>query len=154
MEKADYVAKISGATPVGLVIINFELILEYTEGAIQAHSAGDDALFEANILKSRDFLMLLMKSLDFKHTISRELLKTYIYINSLFIKAHFSKDTAPLAEADNLLNTMLNDWRELAKTENAEPVMENAQQLYAGLTYENGKLTEYAPEDENRGFKA
>jgi len=149
----DYVAKISNATPLGLVIINYELILDCIRSACDA-LANDIAEFEARITKSRDLLMLLMNSLDFNYDISKILLKEYIYINSLLVKAYFSRNAQPLDDASGRLSEMLDGWRALTALENALPVMENAQQLYAGLTYKNGEPVEYTPADENRGFKA
>lgn len=153
MKKDDYVARISNATPLGLVIINYDLIIENVEDAKKALLSGDVDAFQAHITKSRDFLMLLMKSLDFNYEISKDLVRTYIHINSLLIKSFFSKKTEPLEAATDLLSIMLKDWKELLKFEDAKPVMENAQQLYAGLTYKNGELSEYIPDDKNRGFK-
>ncbi|MDR1687903.1 MAG: flagellar protein FliS [Clostridiales bacterium] len=154
MEKEDYVAKISNATPVGLVIINFELLVESVELALGNTANGNTEEFEANVNKAKDFLMLLMKSLNFEYDISKQFLKAYIHINALLNKAFFSKKTEPLNEAASLLKTMLADWREILKIENAQPVMENSQKLFAGLTYKNGELEEYIPEEETRGFKA
>jgi flagellar protein FliS len=154
MDKEDYVAKISNATPVGLVIVNFELLLESVGSAFKNIEKGDTEAFEANVNKAKDFLMLLMKSLDFEYEISKHLLKAYIHINGLLNKSFFSKQTEPLSEAAELLKTMLADWKEILKQENAEPVMENSQKLFAGLTYKNGELEEYVPEEESRGFKA
>ena len=48
-------------------------------------------------------------------------------------------------------------FREVAKTDKSESVMENAQQIYAGMTYGKGlnlDETLINPAFENRGFRA
>ena len=147
MQSEDYVARISEATPLGLLIINYELLLSHIEAAKK-----DESDFSDEIQKSKDFLLVLIKSLDFEYDISKDLYQIYSYVNTLLIKSEFSGDKTHLDEALNLLSMLLSSWRELTSIEDAKPVMENTSKIYAGLTYKNGELAEFTPDEEIRGF--
>ena len=66
------------------------------------------------------------------------------------------KDVSPLDSAMNVMNTLYIGFEGVAKEDNSPPLMENTQQLYAGLTYGKGSLNEtyIDPKEHSRGFKA
>ena len=153
--KDDYTARISNASPLQLVVINFELIIDNIHDAVSAYEAGNTESFAKHINSARDFLNLLMTSLDMSYSLSSDLMRVYIYVNGLLIKSDVLNSTKPAREARKLLKVLLESFRSLADLgSNDEPVMENAQQIYAGLTYKDGKLSEYIMEETDRGFKA
>ena len=82
-------------------------------------------------------------------------MELYLYINKTIIKGYITLNEEPLEEAKKLLSTLLVGWDQaVAAEEKNGPVVQNAQQIYAGLTYGKGSLNESIVEDKNRGFKA
>lgn len=152
INKEDYAAKIASATPLELVIINYDLIIDSINRALEEKPG--TAAFEGHIEKAKAFLLEMMKSLNMEYDISAELLSVYIHVNGLLIKSFFSGSAEPLTEAKEHISILRDSYRQLKYLDNDKPVMENTQPVYAGLTYKNGKLTEYVHEDVSRGFKA
>lgn len=153
IKKEDYVAKIANAAPLQLTIITYELLLGHIDGAKK--NPEDLPLYKSNVQKAQEFLKLLLETLDLQYEVSKELFRIYTYVNKLLITAFFSKNMEGLAEAHELLSTLLEGWREIEKNGFAgAPMMENVQQVYAGLTYRNGELSEMVMEDPERGYRA
>ncbi len=150
----DYVARIANATPLQLVIISYELIIKYIEDA--SDCIDNEKMFEFNLNKSKDFLDDLKNSLDMSLEISRNLMSLYNYVGQQISYYRFSKKSEHAEEAKKVINELLDGWRTIEnQEEDKTPLMENTQQLYAGLTYDrSGKLSEYVETDAKRGFKA
>ncbi|MBM7686005.1 flagellar export chaperone FliS [Defluviitalea raffinosedens] len=148
-------AQIVNATPGQLIVITYELIIETLEEAQKQLAVKDEKKFKRTIDKAQKLLRELMESLDLSYSISLDLMGLYLYINKMIIKSYITLKEEPLEEAKKLLNTLLIGWKEaVASEEVAGPVIENAQQIYAGLTYGKGSLNESIMENANRGFKA
>ena len=53
-----------------------------------------------------------------------------------------------------VLSSLRNSFEEIESQDKREPLMENAQSVYVGLTYRRGNLEETIPPDANRGYLA
>lgn len=154
INKQDYVAKIANASPLKLVIINFEIILDYLEQS--KISINKDKEFAFNILKARQFLLQLRYSLNMKYEISKYLLTMYNYVDRQLAKFLFNKNLEELEEATKILKTIMSGFEGIKDQEkDKKAIMENTDTIYAGLTYgKNGKLEEFVDVKHNKGFKA
>ena len=150
----DYVAKIASATPLQLVIITYELVEKYIDDAMEC--IDDAKKFEFNLNKSRAFLDDLKNSLDMSFEVSKNLMSLYNYVSQQISYYSFNKKEEHIIEAKKVLNELLDGWKAIENEEKDKtPLMENTQQLYAGLTYDkSGQLSEYVDTDAKRGFKA
>jgi len=150
----DYVARIANATPLQLVIITYELIIKYIDDAVDC--IDNDKMFEFNLNKARAFLDDLRNSLDMSFELSRNLMALYNYVGQQISYYTFNKKSEHIEEAKKIISDLLVSWKTIQdKEEDKTPLMENTQQLYAGLTYDKrGKLSEYVDTDARRGFKA
>ncbi len=149
----DYVARIANATQLQLVIINYEIIIDYLNAAKGSVNKKKD--FDFNLEKARQFLNELRVSLDMQYTLSKYLMRLYLYVDQQIAYCQFNSRTEHIDESIKILNSLLEGWKKIETNEKDKtPVMENAQQLYAGLTYgKNGSLNEYVDMKTNRGFK-
>lgn len=154
INKQDYVAKIANASPLKLVIINFEIILDYLEESIKAINSEKE--FDFNILKARQFLSELRASLDMQYEISSYLLTLYNYADMKIARFLFSKNIDDLEPALKVLKNIMSGFEEIeSKEEDKNAIMENTDSIYAGLTYgKDGKLNEFIDTNYNKGFKA
>lgn len=152
MKTEDYVARISQSSPLQLLIINYEMAIEFIcEGENYINT--NEELFEKSIKKAQKAVVHLMESLDMTYKISETLMSIYIYTNKILVTALFSKDVTKLDEAKKILRELLSSWCEIEKEDqNNLPLMNNSQKLYAGLTYRNGKLSEFIDEDRSKGY--
>lgn len=151
-------ARIANATPVQLVEITYELILEAIQQAKEALQKKDEIIFQKQIEKAQKFLMNLMESLDMSYELSYDIMSLYLYVNKLLIQSHIQKNQEPLEQSEKILINLEVAWKEVVKkqAESQSPVLENTQQIYAGLTYGKGTLKEAIidPNDKKRGFQA
>lgn len=153
INKEDYVARISSASPLQLVIINYELTLQFIKDALENITKSQNQ-YEENIKKAQDSLGRLISTLDMDYDLSKLLFDLYLYVNKLLIKAFFSRSADSLTEAVEILEALLKSWEAL-ENEVTSPitVMYSAQRIYAGLTYKNGELEEYIDDPGNRDYK-
>ena len=159
MDKEAYILRISQANPTQLVVINFELILEFltaAEGAI-----GTDE-FLTTIQKAKNGLEQLIDALDLSVTVSHDFYEIYKYTYKRLSDISFTRDEnvakEVLAESKENMQTLLDGWRVAAESDAAAseaPVANEAPKVYTGLTYgKGGKAEEYIAEDTSRGYMA
>ena len=157
MNKEDYILRITSATPVQLVVINHQILLDFIAGAIEA-SSGE--AFEGNINKAKDALAQLMSGLNFESEIAHDLFDLYLYAGRLLNHALFSRDpeasAKDLNEVLGIFQNLLEGWEAIADTpsQTEQGPQNDSPQVYAGLTYEKDGLSEYVVQDDSRGFKA
>jgi len=162
MDKSAYILRISQASPAGLVVINFEIILEFLNASLEAD-------FGENIQKAKDGIEQLIQALDFGVPLSQDFYEIYSYSYKLLCDVHFSSDTeaacAVVKEVIELMEMLLVGWRDCAEKADAEGIStaEGAKttegggvpKVYSGLTYgKDGQANEYIDEDKDRGYMA
>lgn len=148
-------SQVANATRGQLLKITYDLLLESLDNLKKYHREKVEKEFHTEIGRSRQILQELIDTLDFKQEISQDLLSIYVYINGLLIKSLMKYDDARIDEAKGLINQLLEGWDGAVANDSASlKVMNNAQQLYAGLTYGKNDLNESVLDDNNRGFKA
>lgn len=149
-----YGKRISQANRSELVVITYEIIIEHIKNAQE--SIGNREMFVNDLEQAQAFLKELMVSLDFQYGISRNLLSLYIFINKQLIKAKQDNSCEVLPKVQGMLEELLKSFQEVSKQDQSEPLMQNTQKVYAGLTYGRGDVNEtaYASGEENRGFRA
>lgn len=151
--KQEYARRITQANKTQLIVILYEMFLTYTEDAREVwESSRTD--FRENIRKARGCLDELMTSLDFQYEIAMNLLQLYLYANRELIHADIRNNPNRLEEADKVIRGLHEAYAQVAVQDTSAPVMENAQTIYAGLTYGKNTLTEnLSDEGVNRGFR-
>lgn len=97
-----------------------------------------------------------MGALDYQYEVAHELLSLYSFVNKTFIRACIKKDASLLDAADKVIGGLRASFYEVAKQDTEGPVMRNAEQVYAGLTYGKGSLNESSLDlnGAKRGFMA
>ena len=159
IDTSAYIVRISQANPTQLVVINFELILEFITAARGAFGTDDYITF---IQKTKSGLEQLMFSLDLSVQISVDFNEIYSYVYQLLCNINFTSDEARafavLDECKEHMEVLLEGWRKAAESAEAqiEPaVAGEAPKVYTGLTYgKDGKAEEYISEDTGRGYMA
>jgi flagellar protein FliS len=137
----DFQNRIVNANKKELLLINYELIFLAIDEGVAAIDKKDMAEFERHILRARQLLRELTDTLDFKFDISKALISLYIFVNGQLIKGTVSHKKEPVLVAKKILNNLYQGWQEI-KDDGNEPIIENGQKVYAGLTYGKGQLNE------------
>ena len=136
-----------------MIVITYEIGFAYLNDAEKAYKEGNHEAFKEGILKSQKVLRQLIGALDFKYKISSNLYQLYQYCNRILSVTLYKNNLSGIEEARKVLTPLYNSFVEAAKQDTSEPLMQNTQQVYAGMTYGKGELTEnYLNNDNHRGF--
>lgn len=154
-DKQQFTLRITQANPTELVVILYEMLLCYLAEAGEALESGEEILFHEAARKSRGCLNELLDSLNVKYQPAPSLQQLYLFCLRRLALGEARKDMAILGEIEKVIRPLHNAYSQLAKQNPAGPVMNNAQTVYAGLTYGRNTLTEnMADQGSNRGMFA
>lgn len=153
--KKEFTRRITQANPVSMITVLYDMTLVYLADAGKESDAGNERQFVQEIHHAQDCLMELLSSLEMKYEPAPVLYELYLYIHRELAKAIVSSSKEPLVQPERILTRLRDAYLELEKTGSFEPVMDNTQQIYAGLTYGKHSLVEsVAGPVGNRGFLA
>ena len=137
--------------PLGLVVLNYELFIKNLHMARSALESGET--LDMFIDKARDFLNLLISSLDMRFDISKDLMSLYLYMNRLLIRAKQRGDADLICECCDIAGSLMDSWRILEKTEKTQSEgLENMERTLRSFTYKGGKLCEIDVINKERGI--
>lgn len=151
-----YTLRVSQASPCELVVIMYDIILDDVKNAREAKHAGDIKQYQAELSHAVKFVNELMSALDFSQPVSMRLMSLYIYVNKMLVKARVSGKWDSLNDVELVIEKLRAGFDGIKNQDTNGPVMQNVQQVYAGLTYGKGTLNEtyLNAQDYNRGFNA
>lgn len=151
----DFARRVSQANKTELVVITYDIIIEEIEDARAA-------LAKESIDSARDalgsalrFLAEMMSVLDFRYGVAGQLMSLYEYVQRILVASRVSGTDRGLDSAQNVLAGLRGSFCAISSQDSSGAVMQNAQSIYAGLTYGRGSLNEMNMTDgTNRGFLA
>lgn len=153
--KKEFARRIAQANQISMITILYDMTLVYLEDAKEAMELQQKKGFVQEIHYAQDCLMELIGSLNMKYEPAPALYALYLYIHKELASAIISSAEEPLSQPVSILKRLRDAYLELEKTGSFEPVMDNAQQIYAGLTYGKNSLVESVTQPAgNRGFLA
>ena len=148
-----YSYRVTQASKSELIVILYEMAKEYMEESLCAYSNNDIIEFRDNLKKAQRVINELTGSLDMQYQISIELMRLYLYMNRVMLKASIRKEIEEVQVVIKMIEKLRTAFAEVSKQDFSGPVMKNTQKVYAGLTYSNGGLNqEYQDQDIRRGF--
>jgi len=164
IDKSAYMLRISQAGPVQLVVINFELILEFLTAAkaaaVSATTSEDMDSFRANVQKAKNGLEELIQSLNFEASpLANDFYAIYDYAYKRLSDTHYTLDNAKAAEVTDeiieIMSELLKGWQDAAAKTDDAPMAGEAPKVYSGLTYgRDGQANEYVDDGAGRGYMA
>ena len=152
-----FTRRITSANKSEIIVIIYDIIEEHLALAKKALAEGDRETYRNEIKQAISFVKELLVSLDMNYEVSKNLASLYIYVSRCLNFALVSGKKEEIEAAEKVLRKLGDSFREVAKTDESKPVMENTQRVYAGITYGRGldlDETLVAPAMESRGFRA
>lgn len=142
------VSSVANATRGELLCITYEILLENIKLAqLEVGEKRKDKL-----KKGVEVIQLLTEDLDFEIALSKELFSLYVYVQGLLVK---DKSEEEIDRAYSIIDRIYQSFLEISKNEmSSGPSMQNAEVVYAGMTYGRDDLNEISLKDVTRGFKA
>lgn len=152
-QKQDYTLRITQANETGLVVIIYEILLEYLQEAQNAIVEQDKSALEDAIRKSRNCINELMQSVNIQYELGVNLNKLYFYCLRELATCARKQDTEALEHVKTVIEPLHEAYAQIAPENKKGPIMNNSQTVYAGLTYGRGSLMEnMADQGSNRGM--
>lgn len=149
----DYGVKISQANKTELIVIMYEMAIKYIDDGLESLSNNNVEEYRLNLKRSKAVINELTSVLDMSHVISFELRSLYVFMNNVLVRADIRVETDELKRVREMLVKLSKAFKKVSTEDKSGPVMENSQQLYAGLTYSKTSLNVDMYNDVNRGFK-
>lgn len=140
--KQQFTLRITQANPTQLVVILYEMCLEYLKEAKEMLAAGDMPAFREAVRKTRGCITELMQSLNPEYDPAPAMLQLYLYCIRRLAYGEFHKEEAALEEIRRVMEPLHDAYSQIQDQNPAGPVMGNSQTVYAGLTYGRNSLTE------------
>lgn len=151
----DFTRRISQSNRGGLVVVIYDIIFAYMDEARESFDSGDYDGFRDALRHAQRGLSELAGALNFHYDISKELYPLYVFAKEEMAKAIVKKNADALDGVREVLANLRDAFTEAAKQDHSNPLMSNAQQVYAGFTYGKNDLNEtYQNLETSRGFFA
>lgn len=125
-----------------LVVITYEIILNYLDTAKVALESENMEEFVFNLKKAKQFVNDLSSVLDFSQKISFNLMNIYMFADRCLIKSIVKRQDCNLDVVESMLNKLKQGFEEVSKSDESGMMMKGGEQIYAGLTYGRGVLNE------------
>ena len=136
-----------------MIVIIYQIAFAYIEDAKKASQMGDDQAFHIAVCKTQKCVRELIQALDFSYDLAKELYPLYVFVNEHLSKAMIRNRMTEVEEAEEILKGLYESFEKVAKEDHSKPLMKNAQQVYAGVTYGKHDVTEMCQDvQNNRGF--
>ena len=161
MQSNKLVSQISSATPLGLLIISYGLLLSNLERAKNEILQSSPRNATNTIIHCQNIVVTLIDGLNLQYELANEILPIYMHINSTLIQCQIKSNRngkeieelliKNITQIEEIVNNLLDGINTLPDID-----VPQTHQVYAGLTYDkDGNLSEYTPQEEmSQGYKA
>lgn len=148
--KQQFTLRITQANPTQLVVILYEMILQYLADGEQS---ADNAELLETVHRARGCINELINSLHREYSPAPELSRLYLYCVRRLAVCEVKGDRAILGDVRKVIEPLCDAYRQIQDQNPSGPVMNNSQTVYAGLTYGKNQLTEnMTHQGANRGM--
>lgn len=134
-EIKEFSLRIAESSKTELIVITYDIILNYIETAQEAYKNSnlEDVVF--NLQKAKQFVNNLSSCLDFRYSIAQELLRLYIYINNCLLKDIVKREPQNADNIKGIISKLRESYQEISPLDKSGKVMKNSEQVYVGYTY-------------------
>ena len=151
--KQQFTFRISQANSTEMIVILYEMTLQYLADASELADQDDFAGYQSAVLRARGCIGELLQSLHLEYEPAAALRQLYLFCLRRLAQAEVRIHPELLQEVSGVITPLCDAYRQIAAQNTAGPVMQNAQVVYAGLTYGRNTLTEnMADQSMNRGM--
>lgn len=134
-EIKEFSLRIADSSKTELVVITYDIIINYIDGAIKAYEEEELENVVFNLQKAKQFVNNLSSCLDLNVGISHELLRIYIYVNNCLVKDIVKRNPANGENVKRIISKLRDSYNEISPLDHSGKVMKNSEQVYVGYTY-------------------
>lgn len=152
-KKQEFTLKITRANKSQLVVILYDMVLEYLQDAIACYDDNNEKEYRKNILNARNCIDELIHSINHRHEAAGGLQGLYYFYKREITTASVLRKPELLTPVINMIQELKKSAEVQAKNDKSEAIMENTQHVYAGLTYGKNSLNiDLSDQGKGRGF--
>ncbi len=152
-EKKVFSLRISQSNKTEIVVITYEIILNYIQSANVCFGENDFQGTVRNLQKTKHFINDLISNLDLKYAISYELLNLYRYSNKIIQNCIIKRNMDNMQVVEHIMSSLMKSFAEVAKQDTRGAAIQSGVKVIAGLTYgNNSKLNEVCYSFDKKGF--
>lgn len=133
--KQIFTRRVTQSNRTQLVVVLYDILLTYLDDGMQAYEKGDTEMFRKSLGLARDCIAELRKSLDFQYDLSGNLFSIYAFADRELANDVYGKKTDHIDDIIEMIRKLRNAFDTISKEDKSDPLMENAQNVYAGFTY-------------------
>ena len=133
--KQIFTRRIAQANRTQLVVIMYDMILMYLEDAANAQEVGCAQEYKKDMQCARNCISELRNSLDFNYDLSRNLFAIYAFADRELASDMYSIKTEHITQIAGMFKKLRDAYYTVSKEDQSQPLMKNAQNVYAGFTY-------------------
>lgn len=149
----DFTRRIAFANKTEMIVILYDIAIEYIEDAVYSLEAGKKDEFRNDIVKAKNTVSELMNSLDTSAEPGMILLNLYVFCKKELTHGFTMFDGKSLDTVAGILKELRGVYEELSRKDNSGAVMEHAEAVYTGFTYNRNSLQDnFSNLDLGRGF--
>ena len=153
-KKRDYQLRITQANKAELIVILYEIAIDYLDEALDSHKKEDIKAYKENLRKLRDCIEEMVNNLHFEYDLAKSLKAIYLYMKKVIREDIISGKTDNLDDVRKKLQSLHDSYEQIKETDKSSPVMANTQAVLTGLTYSKNKVLNDLTQDcTNRGFR-
>lgn len=152
----EFTLRTSQSNHSGLILVLFDVERVYLEDAMAAYASENSDGYGRNIELARRAHNELMSCINPKDLQGRRVLSILRFIYGKLVASSVKRAPQELDRCRNMMDNLREGFVRLHELDVEGPVMQNAHQVYAGLTYGRGVLNESieGTNYSSRGFKA
>ena len=134
-EKNVFSLRIANSSKTELIVITYDIIINYVNAATHAYSVEDLDLVVFNLQKAKQFLNNLSSCLNFEYGISYELMNLYIYVNNCFVRDIAKRNPESAETIKSVIEKLRASFEVVSANDTSGKVMKNSEKVYVGYTY-------------------
>lgn len=147
----EYTLRITQSSKSELIVVLYDLAIENLNEALDCYESSHDD-YRSACFKASRVVADLMGALDYSYELAQPLFRVYEYISKVISIAVVKNDVKGIEDCIRYLGKLRESFAQVAKQDTTGPVMANAHEVYAGLTYGKGVLNESVTASSNRGY--
>ena len=121
----EFSMRISQSSRTQIVVITYEIIINYLDSARESLDNKDETNFVFNVKKARQFLSQLSGALDFKYGISYELMNLYMYVNNCLVKNIAKRNVEKADSIKSVITQLRSSFDEISSLDQSGKAMKN-----------------------------
>lgn len=153
-KKQEFTYRITKANKSQLIVILYDMILQYLQDAQASFEDQDKTEYKNSILGAKNCIDELINSLNYDYEIAYRLRSLYYFYKRELSTASIMEKKELISPVMEMIKELKNSYETIAKEDTSAPIMENTQSVYAGLTYSKDSLNiNLSDQGSDRGFR-